>query len=217
MVQAIVQMVPFGVGLAVAAAPMVVLALLLATSRPPRVGVAFAAGWVLGIVLAASVVVLVADLVPGGPPRTVTSVVRVLAGAALCWLAVRSWRSRATKGTPRWMAGVGEWTAGRALAVGLGLGALNPKNLVLVVAAAGAVVELTDRPAEQAAAVLVLGLLGGLGVGAPVVVRAVGGPAADRALAAAGAWMTAHATALTAVVLLVIGVLLLVSGVTELV
>lgn len=60
-------------------------------------------------------------------------------GQVLPLLAVRQWRSRPTKGAsvemPKWMAAIDSMTWAQALGLGFLLAAVNPKNLLMGVAA----------------------------------------------------------------------------------
>ena len=58
-------------------------------------------------------------------------------------------------------------------------------------------------------------LVGSIGIAAPVVHRAVLGSRSAAVLEATDRWMSQHSTVIVAVVLVVLGVLVVVNGVTE--
>jgi len=94
------------------------------------------------------------------------------------------------------------------------LATLNPKNVVIVVAAATAIGEATPVPAQQIVALLVFTVVGSLGVAAPVVATLALGERADERLAAADTWMTRHSGTIVSIVLVVLGVVVAVNGFT---
>ena len=109
---------------------------------------------------------------------------------------------------------VGALSAARVFGVAFALVAVNPKNLVLVVAGATVIADATPVPAQQAVALVVFALVSSVGVAAPTVVVAVLGERAPDVLATADRWMTRHGTTVVAAVLAVLGVLLVIGGVT---
>ncbi|HET8987815.1 MAG TPA: GAP family protein [Humibacillus sp.] len=222
---ALVVALTYGLAVAVAGVPVVVLAFVLASSRPARVGLAFAAGWGLGLAAALGTVVAVSDVAVAvsdgadgsdSASSTVLAWVRIVAGVALLVLGARSWRARGTAKQPGWMAGVAGWSTRTSLLTGLGLGSVNPKNLAIIASAASSLLQATATPALHVPAVIVFALVGSVGVGGPAVYRVVGGEGAGRALERGDRWLQARATALSAVVLAVLGVVVLVNGVTAL-
>jgi hypothetical protein len=230
----------YGIAVALAGVPVVVLAFVLASSRPAPVGLGFAGGWALGLAAALGLVVAVSDVAvavsdasdgaagaggaggsggadgSAGASTAVLAWVRIAAGLALLVLAARSWRARGTAKQPGWMKGVARWNARQGFVTGLGLGALNPKNLAIVASTASSLLAASTAPADHVPAIVLFAVVGSLGVAGPAVYRVVGGDGAGRALARGDVWLQARATLLSAVVLAVLGVVVLVNGVTAL-
>jgi threonine/homoserine/homoserine lactone efflux protein len=99
-------------------------------------------------------------------------------------------------------------------AAGLGaLLAVNPKNVLMALAAGTEVALLAAGPVEASLAVALFVLVGSLGVGTPVALRLLLGQRADPALASARGWLDRHGTTVSVVVLVVLGVLLVVRAV----
>ena len=220
---AVIAVLPVAVGLVLAALPVVLIPVALATRRPPPVARAFLGGWLLGVCVVGAVVIALADvLLPGDGDGDATwpSYLKIVLGLLLLVLAVQKWLSRPRRHEvpepPAWLARVGSMTAGRAFGVAFALAAVNPKNLALVVGGATTIAETTSVPLQQGVALVVFALVSSIGVGAPTVVVAVLGDRADDVLAAADRWMTRHGTVIIAVVLAVLGVLLLANGVAGL-
>ena len=211
---AIRDALPAALAIAISAAPILVIVLMLVTTRPARVAWTFLAGWALGIATAASIIVVAVDVsVPRGRPTAAGALARVLLGIGLLALAVRSWRRRAAAGTPKWMTGAGSWSAARALAIAFALGAVNPKNLALTAAGMSSVLDATDLPREQAAAVAVFAVIASLSLAIPILLGTAGGPRIRGSLSRAGEWMTANGKTISVAVLAAIGIVLVVGGV----
>jgi hypothetical protein len=119
MLAAIGESLPIAVGLLLAAIPMVLITLILATKRPASVSWAFLGGWMLGLAVAGSIVITVLDVVElsGAPPRW-AGYVKIVLGALLLLLALKKglgWvRSVDAPEMPKWMAAVASVNAGKA-------------------------------------------------------------------------------------------------------
>ncbi|TQM62347.1 GAP family protein [Humibacillus xanthopallidus] len=221
----------YGGAVALAGVPVVVLAFVLASSRPAPVGLGFAGGWALGLAAALGVVVAISDVAvavsdnadgrdgldgAGTPSSVLLAWVRIVAGVALLVLAARSWRARGTAKQPGWMKGVAGWSARQAFVTGLGLGALNPKNLAIIAGAASSLLAASATPADHVPAVVLFALVGSIGVAGPAIYRVTGGEGAGRALTRGDEWLQTRASVLSAVVLAVLGVIVVVNGATAL-
>lgn len=216
---AIVQALPIAVGLALAALPIVLIPIALATKRPGRVARAFPGGWFLGVAVVGAIVIIAADVVvlPGDHPRWL-SYVKVALGILLVGWAVQKWFSRPRHGevpkVPKWMAAIDSMTAVQAFGLAFALASVNPKNLVLVVTGATVIADATPLPGEQAVALLVFAIVASVGVATPAALPLILGDRAGPVLASADGWMTRYSAVIVAVVLLVLGVVLLVDGIT---
>jgi threonine/homoserine/homoserine lactone efflux protein len=217
-VTAVLEVLPVAVGLALAALPIVLIPLALATNRPPGVVRAFLAGWLVGVLGAGALVIALADVIvrPEEHPLWL-SYVKLVLGIALLGLAVRKWLARAPAGEEpepaKWMASVTTMNAGKAFRIALLLACVNPKNLLLVVSGATVIADATYQPLEQAVALLVFAVVGSIGVATPVVLPLVLGARAETVLATTNRWMTRYSSVIVAVVLLVLGVLLVLDGI----
>ncbi|MBB5788981.1 GAP family protein [Jiangella mangrovi] len=208
--QAIGAVLPLGVGVALSPLPIVAVVLMLGGTRGRSNGPAFLAGWLLGLAVVGTVVLLVAGaLGPGddGEPADWVSWVKLALGVLVLLLALRTWRTRPSDdgGLPGWMSALDSWTAGKAFGLGAALSAANPKNLMLTIAAAAAIAQTGASAGSQAVALAVFVVIGGLGPGLPVVIDLVMGARAARLLAQLKSWLARHNAAVLTVVLLVIG------------
>jgi hypothetical protein len=112
------------------------------------------------------------------------------------------------------------WILGLGPAKAFGMAALlsgvNPKNLLLTLAAASAIAQTGIDGGEQAVALAIFVIVGTLGPGAPVAIYFAMGARAKHLLDGLKAWMGAHNAAIMAVLCLVIGAKLIGDAITQL-
>jgi hypothetical protein len=109
-----------------------------------------------------------------------------------------------------WVVGLG------ALGTLVLLAGVNPKNLLLTVAAAAAIAETGISAAQQELALAVFVVIGTLGPGIPVAIYFVLGERSKKLLDGLNSWMAANNAVIMAVLLLVIGVKLVGDGIAGL-
>ena len=223
MTDAIGQVLPLAVGVALSPVPIIAVVLMLGTPAGRVNGPAFLLGWIVGLTVVATLVLLVAGGAGASEsdgPATWVAVLELLLGALLLLVAVRQWRGRPTGGEggelPKWMRGIDRFTAGRSVAMGAALSGVNPKNLLLTVGAAAAVAQAGLPAGEQAVAMGVFVLIATLGPGIPVVIYFAMGERAERLLDELKLWMAGNNAAIMAVLCLVIGAKLLGDGISGL-
>ena len=221
--EAIGQVLSFGVGVAVSPVPIIAVVLMLATPRGRVNGPAFLAGWVVGLSVVGTVVLLAAsggDASEAGAPADWVSVLELVLGVLLIGLAVKQWRGR-----PRgdqvpelqgWMKTVDTFTPTRSAGIAVALSAVNPKNLILTVGAAAAIAQTGAATGDQAVALAVFVVLGTLGVGAPVAISVFMGERSTRLLGELHDWMARENATIMAVLCLVIGAKLIGDAITGL-
>jgi len=214
------EVLPWAIGVAISPIPLIAVILMLFTPRAKANGTAFLAGWVVGLGVLAAVVYFVADAVNAGSDSTAsdsTSTVKVVLGVLLIVAALRKWRHRAAPGAeptmPKWMAEVDHFTPVKAAGLGVVLGAVNPKNLVLTVGAAAGLAQMSGESTGDAVAGLVAFVLIASSTTALAVgYRVFGGDRSQASLDRAKAWLTTHNDAVMTVLFLVFGVLILADG-----
>ena len=140
---AISTILPQAIGVAISPVPIIAVILMLFSQRARSNGPAFLVGWVLGLAVVGSFVLLLASLgkiSTGGTPSTLAYVLKLLLGLLFLFLAVRQWRSRPKEGEepkmPKWMEAIDTFTVGKAFGLAALLAGVNPKNLSLTLAAA---------------------------------------------------------------------------------
>ncbi len=219
---AIGDLLPSAVGVALSPIPIVAVVVMLGTLRARSNGTAFALGWIAGLV-AVSIIVLVlasgSDTPDSGSSNTVDAI-KLAVGVLFLAMAARQWRSRPKKGEepvmPKWLAAVDEFTALRSAVLGAALSAANPKNLALTVAAAGAIAQQGLGAGESAVAVAVFVVIGSITVAGPVVFYLAATDRAANPLASIKEFMSTHNAVILMVVLLVLGAKLVGNGIAGL-
>jgi threonine/homoserine/homoserine lactone efflux protein len=217
------QILSFAVGVAVSPVPIIAVVLMLTTDRGRVNGPAFVLGWIAGLALAGTAILLVAgqaDASDGGEPATWVGVLKLMLGLGLLALAVKQWRGRPADSEaaelPNWMQKIDGFAPGRALALAVALAAINPKNLLLTVGAATTIAHAGLEAGEQAVALGVFILVASLGIGAPVAIYFVLGEQSASLLGGLKDWMAHNNAAIMTVLLLVLGAKLLGDGITAL-
>jgi hypothetical protein len=215
---------PLAVGVALSPIPIIVVVLMLTTQRARVNGPMFIAGWLAGLAVVGAIALSVAgpaDASSSGAPATWVSWLKLALGAALLLVAALQFRNRPRNGDrvelPKWVGRVDEIKPLPAAGLAAVLAGLNPKNLLLVAAAAATIAQTGISGGEQAIAYLVFALVGTLGVGTPVVIYFAMGARSEKLLTGLKDWMAQHNGVISAVICLIIGVKLIgdaISGLT---
>jgi hypothetical protein len=220
MKEAIGQLLPLAVGVAISPFPIVAIVLMLATPHARTNGPLFLLGWLAGLALAGAVILLVsngADASDKGEPATWVSVLELALGVLLLLLGVRQFRGRPQgaepAALPKWMLAIDGFGPAKALGMGVVLSAANPKNLLLTVAAAAAIAETGIEAGQETTALAVYIVLASLGVGIPVAIFFVLGERSGKLLDGVKSWMAANNPVIMAVLMLVIGAKLIGDGI----
>ena len=218
--EAVGQLLPLAVAVAISPLPIVAVVLMLVTPRARANGPAFVVGWIVGLAVLGAILLAIAgggDASDDGQPADWVSVLELVLGVGLLLLSVKQWRGRPRDGeeppVPKWMGALDGFTAVKALAAGAVLSSVNPKNLLLAIAAAAEISQTGISGAEQAAAWAVFVLIGTAGVAVPVVIFFALGERAGPVLGSLNDWMARNNRAIMAVLLLVIGAKLIGDGI----
>ena len=134
--QAIGQVLSFGVGVALSPVPIIAVVLMLATAKGRVNGLAFLAGWIVGIAVLGTIVLLAASGASAskhGTPASWVSILKIVLGVLLCCSpsgngAVGRWRRRPGCPMDEDDRHLHPGPVGRD---GVALSAINPKNLLL--------------------------------------------------------------------------------------
>jgi threonine/homoserine/homoserine lactone efflux protein len=210
--QALGSIVPLAAAVAIFPVPVIAVVLLLASERGRLKGLAFVAAWCVGLAGVGALVLAfagAADAGAGGEPASWASLLLLGLGLLVLGLAAKQWRGRPRGGdeaaTPGWMRSLGDFTVARSAGAGFALSALNPKNVLLTVAA-GAEIAQSGLSASPALAVLaVYVLLASAGVLTPLVYVLVRGDRSRQPLDALRGWMARNNAVIMTVLFVLIG------------
>jgi len=214
--EAIGQMLPAAIGVALSPLPIVAVVLMLVTPKGRVNGPAFIVGWWLGLGIVGAIALSAAgagSASSSGAQATWVSWVELVLGVLLLAVAARQWGGRPASGeepaTPKWMGALDGFTPLKAVGAGALLSGLNPKNLLLAVAGAAAIAGTGISSSQQAIAWVVFILIASIGVGAPVVIFFAMGARSRDLLDRLKGRMAHNNAVIMAVLLLVIGVKLI--------
>jgi threonine/homoserine/homoserine lactone efflux protein len=220
--QAIGQLLPIAIGIALSPLPVVAVILMLFTPQARTNGFAFLAGWAGGLLVVGAIVLWLVGATDAasddGGESTLSGVVKLVLGALLLLLAIRSWRSRPAEGDepqlPRWMSALDTFTAGKSLGMGALLSSVNPKNLALLLAGVATISAADLSSGASVATLVVFVVIASLSIAIPVGTYVVLGEHADAALAPAKDWLARNNAAVMAIVLLIFAAKLIGDGIT---
>jgi hypothetical protein len=145
-----------------------------------------------------------------------TSTIKIVLGAVLLAFALRSWRHRPAPGVvpdpPKWMRAIDSVTPVKAFGLAVVLGSVNPKNLILAIAAATGVGQLGLTTGDAVVSLAVFVLIASVSIVGPVVYYLVGGESAAHHLDHLKAWLSLNNATVMAVLFLVFGVVVVSKG-----
>jgi threonine/homoserine/homoserine lactone efflux protein len=210
------DILPLAIVVAISPVPIIAVILILFSARARTNGPAFLAGWVVGLAVLGTVVLVLSDagdLHDQDGPSTAAGVVQLILGVLLLLASLRQWRSRPKHGEepemPKWLAGVDGLSPVKAAGLGVLLSAVNPKNLLLVIAAAVTIGQAGLGTGQQVVALVVFVLVGSVTVALAVVYSLLGGEGAAARLEEAKDWLAANNATVMFILLLVFGVVLI--------
>ena len=214
--QVVGEVLPFAVIVMVSPINIVAAILLLFSERPLLNASCYLGGFVAGLAAVVGGLTAVAGAVhldPGSNQSRGASALLLALGAGLIVVAVRKFRGRPgpddPPSLPGWMDGIAGFGSGRSLAVGAGIGAGNPKNIVVALGTAVAVSSAGLPVGQQVTVLAIYLVLASLGVAAPILAMLVLGDRAGTVLDGWKTWLTRNNTAMMAVIYLFFGVYLI--------
>jgi threonine/homoserine/homoserine lactone efflux protein len=211
MIDAIGQVLPLAVVVALSPAPVIAVVVVLLGADARSRGAALLAGRVVGVALVVAVFTLFAEaIVLLGVPPLVEAILQFVFGLLLVVVGVRKLvRRPAEAAAPRWMASLEGISAPRAFWFAIVLSVANPKELAMGAATGLVIGGLIPDPGPALLVGLVYTLIAVLGVAVPVAAVAVLGDRAQPLLTGIQGWLARSSGVLMAIVLLVFGVILL--------
>ncbi|WP_415394532.1 GAP family protein (plasmid) [Rhodococcus globerulus] len=210
------DLLPFAIGVAVSPVPIIATILMLLSKRAGSTSVGFVVGWLLGIIIATVLFVILSGTVSTSDdgPSTTVSWIKLALGVLLLVLGVKQWRGRGgDHETPKWMQAIEEMTAVKGLGLGFALAAINPKNLLMCIAAGVSIGSASLVTGEVIVSCLVFAIIAGSTVVIPVIGYLVAADRLREPLATLKVWLQDNNTTVMSVLILVIGVVLIGKGI----
>lgn len=212
------QVIPFAVGVAISPIGIVAVTVMLSTRHGGRNGFAFLLGWFVGLVGFGALLLVLgsgADASKDGEPSEWTGYARIIFGLLLLWVAYRQ-RAKSSSGkdsTPAWMDRVDSFNPVRSIGLGVGLGAVNPKNLVLTLGAAAGIAQTGAPAVDQAMALAFYAVIASIGTAIPVGIYYLMGDRAEDLLTRLRETMARNNGVIIAVICVVIAAKLIGDGI----
>lgn len=217
--EAIGEILPSAVAVAISPVPIIAVILMLFSRRAGTNSLAFLVGWLVGLVAIGVIVLALGDLSSSdGGESDGSGVFKLVLGALFIVMAARSWRKRPREGeepqVPGWMGAIDDFSAPKSFGVALLLSAGNPKNLGLTIAAASSISAAGLSGGEEVVAFAVFVLIAASTVAGPVSYYAFARERAQVTLDRLKVWLIAEDKVVMAVLLLVVGAKLLGDGIS---
>lgn len=220
MLPTIGQVLPEAIGIALSPFPIIGLILMLLSKNARSNSLMFMFGWLAGLTIVAFLVLALvnAGKLATSESTTETGVLwgKLLLGIALLFLAFRNWRKRPKAGEqatmPKWMTTIDSIPPSRAFILGVLLSGVNPKNLLLDVAAASTIAAANLDTTSTVIVTIVFILISSITIIGPVLYVQIAGERAEKGLNELKLWLTQNNATIMAVLLLVIGIKLIGDG-----
>ncbi|GAA2542051.1 GAP family protein [Mycolicibacterium diernhoferi] len=209
------ELIPLGMVIALSPLSIIPAVLALHTDRPRPTGLAFLAGWLLGLSALVSAFVAASGLVGSlDKPPGWASWLRIVVGGALIVFGGYKWATRhKSEHSPAWMRKLSGLTPGRALVTAAVLAVVNPKVLFICIAAGLAIGSAGVGPVHAwLSMVYFVGIAGSTAI-LPILAYAVTGERLAAPLTRLKEWMERQHAVLVAAILIVIGVMVLYKGI----
>ncbi|HEX7521458.1 MAG TPA: GAP family protein [Acidimicrobiia bacterium] len=217
--QGIGEVLTYAIAVSISLLSIIAVILMLFSSRARVNGPAFLVGWMGTLAVVSGVVYIVSDQGNAATSTNTSDTIswgKIVFGVLLLLLAVRDWRNRPAPGVepemPKWMASVDSFSPGKAFGLAVLMAGVNPKNLILTVAAAAGLAQLGLSTSDAVVSLIVFVVVGSLTIAGPVVYYFLGGERAKAELDSLKDWLAIHNAAVMAVLFLVFGVDLIAKG-----
>jgi hypothetical protein len=215
---ALSDLLPAALGIVLSPLPIAAVILMLFSARAKTNGIAFVAGWVVGLLVVGGAMLLFGSGSTGtaSEPSQTSLVIQALLGLLLLAAAAKQWRGFHARSEepdmPAWMRTIDDFSAGKSVVVAALLSGVNPKNLALNAAGVLVITQAGMSSDQEWIALIVFVALASLSVALPVLYYLIGGQNSKAALDRMKVWLVANNSAVMAVLLLVFGVKLLAAG-----
>jgi hypothetical protein len=220
---AVGELLPLAIALAVGPLPIIALMLILASGTATAKGVAFVGGRLLSLLVFVIAALLIFSALHDptlghrAHPSPVISSVRIVVGVVLLALAARMWRRRGGQTGPSKLSRrVDGLTTGGAFGLGVAVTAIDPASISIGVLVGLDIAAARLAVAAEIGLVVAFVVLSTVSVTAPLLAYLLGGEAARRKLAALKVWLQANEKTVMMVLFVLVGAMLIVRGIRDL-
>ncbi len=219
--EAIGASLPSAIGIAISPLPIVAVILMLFSVKARTNAPAFAGGWVVGLIVIFVIVFALADPANvennGSDSSSTASIIQLVLGILLLFLAYRQWAGRPKPGEtqemPKWMQSIDTMEPPMAAGFGALMSAINPKNLLLAIAGATAIAQVDTGWGSKIGAAVVFIILASVSVGGIVIWFFAAGKSAEAKLDEMKTWLLANNAMVMAILLGFFGIVQLGKGI----
>ena len=159
---AIAEVLTYAVAVSISLLSIIAVILMLFSARAKVNGPAFLVGWMLALAVVSSAAYALAVQGNAATSSTASDTIawgKIVFGILLLVLAARDWRSRPAQDAqpkmPKWMVSVDTFSPGKAVGLAVLMAGVNPKNLILTIAAAVGLAQLGVSTSEAIVALIV--------------------------------------------------------------
>jgi threonine/homoserine/homoserine lactone efflux protein len=177
-------------------------------------------GWLAGLAVIGAIGLTVAGAAGASndeAPSNGANLFEIVLGVVLLLFAVRQWSKRTKPDQepkmPNWMSAVEDFSPTRAAGMGVMLSAVNPKSLILTLAAATSIAATGLPGTDQVLAFALYVLIATIGVAVPVVVYYALGDRSQPLLGNLKTWLGHNNAAIMSVIFAVMGAKVLGQGI----
>jgi threonine/homoserine/homoserine lactone efflux protein len=214
MAQAIGDILTPALGVALSPFPIVAVILTLLSDRGRPNGVAFATGWIIGLLVMVGLMLSLADIAGVGVdddgPSSMALLIQLLLGIGLLLLAARKWSSRLEEdqepAVPGWISMLDDTTPLLALGLGAAMSGMNPKNLLFNMVASTAIASSGASTGGEIVAWIIYIMMASATVIIPVIWFIASPASATAKLEQPRIWLMRNSGSMVAIMLIFIGV-----------
>jgi len=224
MIEALGEVLPKAVGIAISPMPLIALILMLISVRAKVTAPLFAVAIIIGILINTMIGFLIGGAFGNGGdegPSTAASIFQVVLGVLFVALAVQQWRKRPRPGNepepPKMFAAIDSMSGRSAFGLGLLISAVNLKNLPLAISSGIDISQAGLSTGVGVLTVVVFTVIATLSMTIPVIVVLTVGERVSPELESVKEWLLAHNNAIMLVLFAVLGARALGAGVAGLV
>ncbi|HXY88087.1 MAG TPA: GAP family protein [Candidatus Acidoferrales bacterium] len=209
MVNPVGDILPLAIGVMISPLSIIAVISMLLSKRARSNSLTFLFGWILGLIILGGAVLVIAgtqNFSPGSEPSIGASIIRLLGGVLLLFLAIMEWRISIQIGKqPKLLTRINAmdtFTSAKAFGLGLLLSAAYPKNLTLTIIAALAIVQAQVSGLLNITVFSIFIIISSALVIIPVLASFILGDKAAQTLDSWKAWNVEHYTAVLIVIFL---------------